>query len=141
MNDTDRERARRALSTVVKNEKNCSVLEKNIYKRSTPETFFWHVYQIIGAICTTSLPDALKTVKEGQLGWQAQIYKSVASKIAEFDEYLVHPFEIADGVVECIKCGSRKTWSVQKQTRASDEPMTTFSKCMQCGKAWRDGGH
>ena len=39
---------------------------------------------------------------------------------------------------DCDKCGHGMayTWSVQ--TRSSDEPATTFFKCVSCGHQWRE---
>jgi DNA-directed RNA polymerase subunit M/transcription elongation factor TFIIS len=42
-----------------------------------------------------------------------------------------------DGVVECRKCKSKKTSYTQLQTRAADEPMTSFFVCHNCGNRWR----
>jgi len=37
----------------------------------------------------------------------------------------------------CPRCGKRDCRYFQKQTRASDEPMTVFITCNNCGKTWR----
>jgi len=33
---------------------------------------------------------------------------------------------------KCPKCKNRESWVEQKQTRAGDEPMTTFVTCVKC---------
>lgn len=39
---------------------------------------------------------------------------------------------------ECGKCGNdRAVWWIQ-QTRASDEAVTKFFKCVECGHTWRE---
>jgi transcription elongation factor S-II len=43
----------------------------------------------------------------------------------------------ATDTFKCGKCKQRKTVSYQKQTRSSDEPMTTFVFCVMCGNRWR----
>ena len=45
--------------------------------------------------------------------------------------------EIADGVFECGKCGSKKTTFYSLQTRSADEPMTNFITCIQCKNRWK----
>jgi len=118
------------------------VIEKYVYQKSQSnqdeETYIWCIYQVIGLLIKS--PSALKQtaqdVKNGLVGWKSSTYESVAKRIEELDDYLVKPFEIAEGVVECGKCHSKKTWSVQRQTRSSDEPMTTFSRCVECGNQW-----
>lgn len=44
----------------------------------------------------------------------------------------------SDGAFQCKKCKSMKTTFTQLQTRAADEPMTTFVLCINCGKRWKE---
>ena len=37
----------------------------------------------------------------------------------------------------CGKCKSKKCTFYQLQTRSSDEPMTCFVSCLDCGKSWK----
>jgi DNA-directed RNA polymerase subunit M/transcription elongation factor TFIIS len=37
----------------------------------------------------------------------------------------------------CRKCGQNKITFYMKQTRAADEPITTFYKCQVCGHGWK----
>ena len=37
----------------------------------------------------------------------------------------------------CRKCKSKKCSYYQLQTRSSDEPMTTFVTCLNCGNRWK----
>lgn len=46
--------------------------------------------------------------------------------------------EVPDSELTCGVCKSRKISSYQQQTRSADEPMTTFAKCLACGKRWRE---
>lgn len=41
-----------------------------------------------------------------------------------------------EGIYTCPKCGSKKTNTIQKQTRSSDEPTTEINSCV-CGNVWR----
>lgn len=72
--------------------------------------------------------------------------KEIASKdICNIDIYstcnqesdLPEQEEIADGVFECRKCGSKKTSYYSLQTRSADEPMTNFITCIQCKNRWK----
>ncbi|XP_069127643.1 transcription elongation factor S-II-like isoform X2 [Argopecten irradians] len=38
---------------------------------------------------------------------------------------------------KCGKCGKKNTTYTQLQTRSSDEPMTTFVFCNECGNRWK----
>lgn len=134
-----------ALEKVLKQPKNCQTFENYIFeqvKDSGPEIYLWCIYQVIGLLLQdmTAMKAIASSVKSGRIGWKSPSYDSVSDRINEFDEYLSKPFEVVEGVVQCGKCSSKKTWSVQKQTRGSDEPMTTFSRCVECGHQWAYAG-
>ena len=38
----------------------------------------------------------------------------------------------------CPDCAHDQAYYHQLQTRSADEPMTTFYKCVKCGKQWND---
>uniref|UniRef100_A0A0G4I9C6 DNA-directed RNA polymerase subunit n=1 Tax=Chromera velia CCMP2878 TaxID=1169474 RepID=A0A0G4I9C6_9ALVE len=38
----------------------------------------------------------------------------------------------------CPKCAYRMAYFRQLQIRSADEPMTTFYKCVQCSRQWRE---
>jgi len=48
------------------------------------------------------------------------------------------PEQVTTDEFKCGKCGKRKCTYYQKQTRSSDEPMTTFITCVNCGHKWRE---
>lgn len=144
--DQMRQTGSKALATVTKDRKLCSKLEKYIYtaiQNSNEEIrldlYNWIIYQTVGLMLSET-PNLKKTIKNGQVGWKSPIYDEITEKIIEHDDFIVMPFEVVEGVVECPKCGSAKTWSVQRQTRSSDEPMTTFSRCATCNHNWRYSG-
>ncbi|KAL8441304.1 hypothetical protein Emag_007288 [Eimeria magna] len=45
--------------------------------------------------------------------------------------------EANEGQFPCFKCRTNKTVYFQMQTRSSDEPMTTFVTCLECGNRWK----
>ena len=45
--------------------------------------------------------------------------------------------ESATDLFKCPRCHKRKTIYCEVQTRSSDEPMTTFITCLECGKKWK----
>lgn len=150
--DNIRSRAKQALQTVLTSEKNIDLIEKTVYKLSqnnvsrdqefSESTYTRNIYQIIGLLLSTNkdMGKIGKVLKEQKIGWKAPIFDNVSRKLEEYDDYLVKPFEVVEGVTECGKCHSKKTWNVQKQTRGGDEPMTTFSRCVQCGHQWSYAG-
>jgi DNA-directed RNA polymerase subunit M/transcription elongation factor TFIIS len=139
----NREKAILALSTVLKQPKNCEVFEKYIYnyvisKEQSEEIYYWYIYQTIGLLIQdiSNMKNTLKLVKQGKMGWETPIYDSISSKIQEHDEYIVKPFDVVEGVAQCGKCGSKKTWSIAKQMRSGDEGTSTISRCVECGHHW-----
>lgn len=74
--------------------------------------------------------------KNLNIGWENNIYKNITLKMKEYEEYLLNPFSVSDGVIQCKKCKSYKTFSCQVQTRSSDESSTTIARCMICNKSW-----
>lgn len=77
-----------------------------------------------------------KVVIPGYLGFEHKIFDYFKKKIDEEDDHLMNPFEVEEGVIQCSKCKSYKVFSISKQTRASDEPLTVFSQCSICKKKW-----
>lgn len=118
-----------ALGCVIKSEKNCRILNKAAGNVDD-------VYQIIGdTIKGVKLADILSDVKAGNTGWKHPCFENIAKNIKERDDFIVTPFEVAEGVLIC-KCGSNRTFSYQKQVRSADEPMSTFAQCVKCKRSW-----
>jgi hypothetical protein len=134
----------RALSTVIDKPKNVRIFIKYLDAIGMPDTEYLRaVYQVVGDIIAlggAKMKPVLTTVKQGKVGWDHVMFIPVEEKIREHDDYIVHPFDVVEGIAECGKCGSRRTYSSQKQTRGSDEPMTTFTRCAQCGEQWAYSG-
>lgn len=38
--------------------------------------------------------------------------------------------------ITCPRCKSTKTIAAERQTRSADEPMTTYARCLECGRTW-----
>jgi DNA-directed RNA polymerase subunit M/transcription elongation factor TFIIS len=139
----NRESVVKLFSKYMKSEKNCEIYEKSIFSRcdSEPEKYKWCVYQILGLFMQGGDYKAVMAdIKSNKIGWNSKQYEQKQMEIHEHDDYIVNPFDIVEGVSECGKCGSKKTWNVQKQIRSGDEPMTTFSKCAGCGNEWTYSG-
>lgn len=45
--------------------------------------------------------------------------------------------ERQEGILTCGKCKSKRVSYTSFQTRSSDEPMTIFAECIECGNKWR----
>ena len=80
----------------------------------------------------------LKSADEDELMKHHPIIKQLADAQAVEFRALTYKPEISRGGFKCRKCGSDKTISQELQTRAADEPMTTFITCTVCGNKWRN---
>jgi len=39
---------------------------------------------------------------------------------------------------DCDKCGNKRAYFMELQTRSADEPMTIFYQCTECGYRWKE---
>lgn len=81
-----------------------------------------------------------ETIEKKLLGWNHEEFKKNKIKQQEHDDYLLNPFEVEEGVVQCPRCQSFKVYSYSIQLRAADEPMTTMAECTQCKLKWSQNG-
>ena len=137
----DRQKGIQALASALKSEKNCQMFEKIIYNLCSKEDtveYNWYIYQVVGFLLQDvgAMKMYFGDVKAKKIGWNSTTFDSVRSKIVEHDEYLVKPFDVVEGVAQCGKCGSKKTWSIAKQMRSGDEGTSTISRCVECGNHW-----
>lgn len=84
-----------------------------------------------------NIEEYVKDVIEKELlGFKHSSFDKFIQKENIQDEYVINPFQAEEGVVQCVKCKSMKVYSVSRQTRAADEPMTTVSVCTMCKHKW-----
>ena len=139
MNDNYRNNGISVLSTVLKNKKNIDIIEKNIYRISNDEEEYNNnLYEVITLIENKSkLKNILQKIKSKNLLWDSNIFIEAKNRIEEHDHFILYPFEIEEGVMECNRCGSNKTYSYTKQTRSGDEATTVFAICCKCNNRWK----
>lgn len=66
------------------------------------------------------------------------IWKEIRDKQEKQNELMYETrMEVATSDFTCPKCHQSKCTYYQLQTRAADEPMTTFITCINCGKQWK----
>jgi DNA-directed RNA polymerase subunit M/transcription elongation factor TFIIS len=138
---TNRQQGMDALATVLSNDNNIKILDKYIYQQSMDdESYKRIIFQTIGDIINKdTLSDILSRIKNGNTGWTHPVFADVKKQIDEQDDFIKHPFEVEEGVIEC-KCGSKRVFSYSKQVRSADEPMSTFAHCVKCNKKWTYSG-
>lgn len=128
-----------ALEYIFKNPVNVNIIDKYIKKNSNSESdYIQLVYEVIGIYITTkcSVSDLLNYIYTNKIGWNNPFWDEYRKKRDEEELFLTIPLDVEDGVLECGKCGSRRTISFQKQIRSADEGATTFAQCVNCKNKW-----
>ncbi len=131
-----------ALNSVVKNENNINILEKNIYEVSNnDENIYKNItFQIVNDIRNgKKLKELLNEIKNLNVNWKHPSLNEYIHEEIEQDNFIIQPFEIVEGITEC-KCGSKRVYSFTKQTRGGDEISTTFNECLSCKSKWSYSG-
>lgn len=137
MEEEYRIKGKNALKTVLKNEQNIIIFDKYISEKSSEEELYLsNIYQLIEDLSNgISLKKILNDIKNDNLNWKHLFFTSMINDELEQDNFIENPFEIEEGVLEC-KCGSKRVFSYQKQSRSADEPMSTYANCVACGNKW-----
>lgn len=68
--------------------------------------------------------------------WEAAFENAARIRMRHSD-FAPDPAKVPDGAFQCGKCKSKKTVYYEMQTRAADEPMTLFIRCVMCGSRWK----
>jgi DNA-directed RNA polymerase subunit M/transcription elongation factor TFIIS len=118
-----------------------STLEDIVFKKSKDQKMYKkiltdiHSYVTVNNKTHAELIDILNSEK---YMWNHPILDDILTTQNEIFSYIENPFEIVDGLFKCQKCGNGKTVSYSKQTRSSDEGMSTFVFCTnrECLHHW-----
>lgn len=92
--------------------------------------------EIINALCKTpelinNESDAKRIAFMSQAELNPENYEKILKK-KEMEEYKKNDVK-SSSAFKCSKCKKSKCSVTQKQTRAGDEPATTFVTCLECG--------
>ena len=135
-----RDTGREALKLFLNKEQNINTFEKYINDLSDKNYYKLNIYQTICDInCGAKLSNVLSKIKEEKIGFRHESFSDYIFEEEEQNNFLIKPFEIEEGVLEC-KCGSKRVYSYSKQSRSADEPMSTYAECMSCKKKWTYSG-
>lgn len=127
-----------ALMESLPNTEDAYRLEELIHNHSQndPEMYLRFIYNTIERIINGNSIDYVEMIiNQKRLGWNDPCFDEAHAEVKEHEDFLENPFTVEEGALVC-SCGSNKVFSYQKQTRSSDEPMTTFACCTKCRKKW-----
>tara|TARA_B100000131_G_C17834661_1_gene499243 strand:+ start:26 stop:451 length:426 start_codon:yes stop_codon:yes gene_type:complete len=124
---------------LVMNEKYSKIIEELINNNSDSQDYYNLIIQemINHKRCGKSYNDIIELIKNSIFLHNTNEYKIFKQKLNEIDDFLINPFEVDEGVLDCNKCGSNKTFSYTKQTRGGDESTTVFVVCSKCKSRWK----
>jgi transcription elongation factor S-II len=148
---------KKQLSTVLKNDSIATSIESCVYERysmdSTEENYEHKLKQLVLNLNPTSYiknTSLLPRVLSGEIPPERLILMSPIELFPEkWEETVQANKELLKKQVEgsksrattdmffCGKCKKRETTYYEQQTRSSDEPMTKFIKCVNCGHEWK----
>lgn len=96
------------------------------------------LYEImVEHLYTNNLKQVMDQVKKKELGWDHPNFRVIAQEFKEEDDFIQNPPTVEEGVMECVKCHSKRTFSFSKQTRRSDESATVFIRCSNCSHTYK----
>lgn len=125
--------------------KNIEIIERNIFLSLKSKVFDEKIeeydkkiYEIIEYYrISQSTKNTLTYIKEDGMDFRHDVFNPIKKKEQEHDDFILNPFEVSEGVLECNKCGSKQTMSTSKQTRGGDESTTVFAMCVKCSATWK----
>ena len=127
-----------SLQCVLTQKQNIDIIEKNIFDVCDDDEDMYKkiLYQVINDISTgKNLQDILNDIKSHHFLWNHESLNEYIKEEEEQDDFIVNPFQIEEGIVEC-RCGSRRVYSFSKQCRSGDEGITSFHQCLKCKAKW-----
>lgn len=102
---------------------------------------WWNIQahtQLYDALSTgTLLPQSLETMTHVEMNmdkWK----KEIDAKFKRERFQYTNTQQACTNAYTCIKCKSTRCTFYTMQIRSSDEPMTVFVACLECGKNWCD---
>lgn len=161
--DTFRSNIRSKLNEIIGNEKHTINLEKGIFNYSLNEAknrkvvkkwdnpYFVQIYvdRLRSIFINLKNPKLLEQLNSGTIKAHTIAFMTHQEMCPEkWDELITAKskrdqnkfetnLEAATDTFTCRKCKSKKCTYYALQTRSSDEPMTIFVTCLDCGQRWK----
>ena len=160
--DVFRQNIRQKLNSFLQDEKSSSNLEKGIYNFSLKEAdsrkvvkkwdnkYFVQIYvDHFRSIYFNLKPDIIDQVKDGSITPQSVAFMThqelapdkwgelIDAKSKRDKNKFEVNIEAATDTFTCRKCRSKRCTYYLQQVKSSDEPMTCFISCLDCGQRWK----
>lgn len=102
------------------------------FSRDEEEAKYLIYEVIIEFLYLNNLPHLMDQVKRREIGFDHPNLEAIRQEFQEQDDFLINPPQVEEGIMECKRCHSKRTFSFSKQTRRSDESATVFIRCSNC---------
>jgi DNA-directed RNA polymerase subunit M/transcription elongation factor TFIIS len=98
------------------------------------------LYQLCGKLIQKefSYADLLDELSNKVSCWNSKTYKSQQDIERQELDVMTVKLSVSEGLYQCNRCKSKKTFSRQVQTRSADEGMTSIIQCSECSKVWKE---
>lgn len=101
------------------------------------ETIYLLYEIVVEYLFTDNLHQVMEQVQKKEIGWSHPNFHQICQDFHEEDDFIQNPPLVEEGVMECSKCHSKRTFSFSKQTRRSDESATVFIRCSNCNYTYK----
>jgi DNA-directed RNA polymerase subunit M/transcription elongation factor TFIIS len=107
---------------------------------SVCETDVSKLYQLCGKFIKKeyAFSELYKEVKENKPHWDCNTFHKEKEEEQHDINIMTIKLTVSEGLYQCGRCKSKKTFSRQVQTRSADEGMTSIIQCSECNKVWRE---
>ena len=122
---------------------NTSKIEEKIHELSTcDKEYFEILYEIMNDLVVNKveMKTILHNLETRKILRNHPNFYQLSLDEHEQNNFIIKPFEVEEGISICKKCGSKRVFSYQKQSRSSDEPSTTYCECVACRSRWTYSG-
>lgn len=121
-----------------KQQNSCRLLRFLKGMTTNEEELQYLLYEIVVEyLYTDNLNQVMEQVQKKDFGWDHPNFDVIRQEFQEEDDFIQNPPVVEEGVMECTKCHSKRTFSFSKQTRRSDESATVFIRCSNCNYTYK----
>ena len=98
------------------------------------------LYQLCGKLIQKefAFSELYKEVENGIDTWQSKTFTKEQDREKQDIQVMTVKLAVTEGLYQCSRCKSQKTFSRQVQTRSADEGMTSIIQCSECNKVWKE---
>lgn len=148
----DRNKGRQCLGLYLQSQNNINLLERYIFEVCSGDTsingvdytsaytsaYYDMIYSTSILLKThKNVKVVLNHLKNKNFNFSSDKFAEVALKLDEQDCFIINPIEVVEGVLDCPRCKSKRSFTFTSQTRSADEATTVFAECADCGKKWK----